>query len=262
MPPKAGGTSMKWFANQCTEEALPDYPPIPDNLFQHQDKVVETLLKGETLEIPFIIPSHMSQNSNPLIEIMQNIPRSVLLIYVHREEISRVKSAIKQQYNYEDTQQDYCDILYDPENLKCISSQDKLISMIKSKPREIGSGESEILTCGVYDALKNNVPNMLFMNYKQIDKLQSLLAKRYCPKMAEKGAIHANPENTDYATILTRVGKDKDVYVADWLEKKSDILSYALGLRDESNNCQGLTRDMEDHLFGCETEFVRWLPDI
>ena len=266
MPAKAAGSSLEAFMLQCVHEIFPVYPypnPNPDLLRDEVERdVIETFLKGEPLEMPKLISSHIDENT--LIKMMRQLPRSVLLIYVHREENSRLKSAIKMVYSRPKLRSNYCDISLNETRNTCITGEDKLISVIKSKDIEIRYGESEILTCDTYDALKNNAPNMLFMHYKQVDKLQLMLAKHHCPEVTSNGAIHANGADArkSVQTTMVRIGKDKDVDLEEWVEAKGDMLSYALGLREESNKCQSLTRDMEDNLFGCETEFVRWSPNI
>ena len=154
-----------------------------------------------------------------------------------------------------------CNVSFDEESNKCVTGEDKLISVIKEQPHEIGSGEPNILTCKTYDAIKRNAPNMMFMHYKQVDKLQQLISKHYCPNLLNGGgALHVNVGAEKTRTATVKVGT-KEVPLEEWVKEKSDLLSYALELRDVEKSCQSSTRQMEDELFGCETEFVRWSPN-
>ena len=195
--------------------------------------------------------------ANSMVNLIEQLPRSTLLIYMHREESSRLKSAIKQVYSLVRLRPKICDVSFIEEKNVCITKEDTLISVIEEQTAEIEHGEPQMLNCDTHDAIENNAPNMMFMHYKQLDKLQRLLAKYNCPHMLEEGALHINVGNEKDRTALVQVGDGKKtVHLEEWIEAKGDMLSFALNLRPP-NTCQRKTREIEDDLFECETEFVR-----
>ncbi len=255
MPAKAAGTTVKYFTKDC----IGDKYDLPDNFLNNPSKegMKNVLLTGKPLEMPKVISSHMYTDT-PLRSLIGQLPKSVLLLYIHREESERLKSAIKQIYATINLRPKLCNIAFDEKNKTCVTGENQVIATIVDRTAEIGFGEMEILTCETYDAIKNNAPNMIFMHYKQVDKLQKMLAKYHCPHMLEEGLVQKNVAHKKEMTTLVRIGEngDDDVTLEDWIAAKADMLSFALRLRDTARSCQGSTREMEEDLFGCTTEFV------
>ncbi|GFH44626.1 predicted protein [Chaetoceros tenuissimus] len=82
MNSKAGGTSMKKFAKECTGVDTTVYTPAVANFMTKQ------------LHVPKIIAGH-SVNHEAVIRILKNMSRKSILIYLHREETDRYLSAVK-----------------------------------------------------------------------------------------------------------------------------------------------------------------------
>ena len=248
MPAKAAGSTMKSFTEQCMRTMF------PDNFLNSERDVIKTLLLGDPVTPPKIISSHMYTDS-PLINLIQQLPRSVLLIYIHREETERLKSAINEVYSL--AKRRFCNsgIKHEGENTTCHVGEKSLIATIKAKAREIGYGDSQLLSCNTHFSIRENAPNMLFAHYKQAGRLQRLLAKYHCPDLLEK-EVRANVADDKKVTARVQIGRHKEVDLKDWVDAKADTLQFALQLREPSS-CQSLTRKMEDRLFECDVGFVR-----
>ena len=248
MPAKAAGSTMKAFTHLCMQRTF------PDNFLNDENKVINTLLLGDSIALPRLISSHM-YTDKVLIKLVQRLPRSALLIYNHREETDRLKSAINQVYSRALPQ--FCNLNTTRvgENTTCHVSEKALIETIKARAWEIGLGDSQLLTRNTYEAITDNAPNMIFAHYKQAGVLQQLLAKCHCPHMLQS-EVRANVATEKKVTATVHVGSNKTVDLKDWVDGKADMLQFALGLREDTSP-QSLTRKMEDDMFNCESGFVR-----
>jgi hypothetical protein len=88
MPAKAAGSSMKYFTYRCNDAI----EKMVDN-FLNAPAAWENLLTNSH-EMPGVIASHILAPQK-LVDIIRNVPRDTLLIYSHRQETSRLRSAVK-----------------------------------------------------------------------------------------------------------------------------------------------------------------------
>jgi hypothetical protein len=114
------------------------------------------------------------------------------------------------------------------------------------------------LKCEVYKAVEENSPNMIFVDYKEVDKLQKLLAKHLCPELLTK-PIRINDHSAKKVQVYVNVTGSNSVHIDEWLEAKRGFLELALKSRSKAT-CQAKTRRMEDNLFGCSHGAVK-VPD-
>jgi len=252
MPAKAAGSSMKAFAISCTNVDI----KIHVNLFNKVPRINGKRPIGEYLtesfEPPSLIASHLYSDIEFTHLVKHSTTRS-LIIYMHRDEPSRVLSGIKQ----------VADMKLCPEKKSepCTVREQDLVAAIKKKRGEIGFGATEILTCDSYDALDDNAPNFVFVHYTQASRLQKLLAKRFCPaKLNQPAEASVRNASTNKRKIHVELQMDKDnsiVSLEEWLEAKKGLLEYALELR-ESASCQAKTRAMEEKLFQCPDETLHF----
>ncbi len=133
MPAKAAGTTMKEFTKACVKKN------VPDNFLNDKNKIKKVLSESKSLSMPKIIASHLYKDQ-PLRTLIQQLPNSSLLIYIHREEKDRVVSAINHVYTYKQIRSKFCDIEYDFKNGTCIVGQKSLIKSIEERTWEIGCG--------------------------------------------------------------------------------------------------------------------------
>ena len=76
---------------------------------------------------------------------------------------------------------------------KCTIDEEHLIQIIKGKFLEIGYGVPEITTCNFFDSIAQNDPsNLVFVHFKQANKLQTILAKNHCSHIVKDLPIVTN----------------------------------------------------------------------
>jgi len=256
MPPKAAGTTVKGFTNQCTKR---DDTIHLVNFEDHHVNQREPLLTRE-YDVPSIISSHMTDDQ-PLIDIAQHSSSKTLLIYIHRDETDRMASAIhmvlfvwmcERNLVYEHGE------VITKNNTHCILDEDLVVQhIIKKRKSEI---RQDIFTCKAYEALEQHHPNLVFIHYKQFNKLQKLLAKKHCPELLDGPAIEKNTEkdkeNKNMKAYLKLKNEDKIVPLVDWLQKKKHLLEWSLEL-NRNADCQAKTKHMQNELLSCEDETLR-----
>jgi len=54
----------------------------------------------------------------------------------------------------------------------CILDEIPVVDSLKTRVTGIGRGASDTLTCKTYKAIEENEPNVIFLHYKQVNKLQ------------------------------------------------------------------------------------------
>mmetsp|Transcript_50818 Transcript_50818/g.99378 ORF Transcript_50818/g.99378 Transcript_50818/m.99378 type:complete len:357 (-) Transcript_50818:90-1160(-) len=253
MPAKAAGSSLKTFTNKCMKSIMPG-----DN-FHINDPEISKKYFTDSFQLPKIITGHVYRDQT-LIDLIQHTSRGTLLIYVHRDETSRLRSAIQQvtsRYCANDFGQlDPASLNFSHNKTHCMFDEGPLLeSVIQKKRLEIGWGAGRILTCKMYDAIEQNAPNMVFVHYKKADRLQNLLAKHHCPELLE--AEHQNEAiHKKEKTAVIRLDKDKRaVQLSSYLEAKSETIEWALKLKRDIT-CQAKFRKIESDLLHCEDEII------
>ena len=261
-PAKAAGTSMKDFTARCNGKIYIDN-------FLNYPEYSKTVL-NDALHLPPIISSHILTDQ-PLIDLAQHSSRKTLIIYIHREETDRLKSAIRYVLNSRVC--GYATPFMDEQNTNkmfnlvkndthCILDETIVLRLIESKGIEIRMGSTMTLTCDAYEAIEQNAPDMVFMHYKQVDKLQRLLTKHHCPKLLNEAPARHNYKGERKMNVYLRLknkGKDGEkviVNVDDWLEEKIYMMEWALKMK-KNITCQAKTRHMEEELFGCPGEALK-----
>ena len=260
MPAKAAGTTLKGFAKKCSPVQL------HRNFINRRSRIEQLTFTGN-YDVPSVIASHL-YTDRPFVDLVKSSTRKTLIIYIHRDELSRVRSAaqhvlmshictnhgrkyelkLKQKYN----------VTVEVNKNKCTIDEKQLIRMIKGKEREIGKGAPEILTCNFFDSIAQNDPsNLVFVHYKQANKLQTILAKNHCPHIVKDLPIAANVAADKKMEPFVRLKSDPSrvVTLMEWLDKKQGVILWALDLKKEMD-CQSKIIDMEDHLFSCPDEAV------
>ena len=270
MPAKAAGTTMKSFANQCNQDFGADYI---DNMlnFKHVDHFDGILTKS--FQMPPVLSSHMYTLDN-FLYLIKNVPRSTLLVYIHREETARVQSAVNEVVtNWCRKGNGYPGVYLEPptkdffdkdDGSVCHVSEKNLIEFglgNKGQELEIGLGATKLLHCETYNTILEYAPNMIFMDYKHANELQELISQKYCPGLeGEPIASNVGAEKETQTFVKVKNGADGKhddlVVLRDWLKAKQNTLEWALGLNDKAT-CTANTRVMEDNLFGCENGFIK-----
>ena len=260
MPAKAAGSSLKTFEQKCLDFQYFDN-------FIIEESYVQKFLSS-TMDLPKFIVSHIPDHL-AITRLAQTTPKDVLTIFIYREESERKVSSIKQVVEYcfcEDicwpgvNPSDYVEITKDKESGHCIieSETDLIYNVIGEGMWEIGFDTNGILSCPLYDAIDDNDPNMLMINYKEVDKLQEILARHYCPELLDQLPIHVNFSSQKQNEAYVRVQESGEVVPVDeWAKSKQAFWDWAFDpTSDGDKRCQVRTREMERQMFACEEQVV------
>jgi len=253
MPAKSAGSSMKAFVEECTKSTLTD-----NFLNDGEEDIVNLLVRGglEGLHPPKLIASHIYR-AEVLTKLVTNVRSEVLLIYIHRNENERLKSALKEVIK--SRRGLFCNVRYDEKNGTCILTEDKLIEPIRARFHEIGFSQATLLTCEVYEAIERNSPNMLFMSFEEADRLQRLLSKKYCPDIDH--LFHSNTDGEKRLHPQVQIQEHPEEVLVDldeWINLKEDFISFAFELQNQKGcQSQGISREMEKKLQECPTRFMK-----
>lgn len=262
MPAKAGGTSMKQFTKRCMKNN------VADNILSLDQLWKKYLVNSPRIQP--IISSHLYRAID-LSRLAKLSSRKTLIIHTHREESSRVISAVNQIANsvcnflgarYSNEKQTRTTFKIQKNNSHCILDEGSFVNEIAANGAEVGFSTHRLLTCQSYEAIQDNSPQLVFLHYKQVDKLQRLLAKHHCPEMLDDLPIKANvAASKPLQVMLHKNGTNTDrsksaVRLEDWLDEKGPAMEWALKLRRDAS-CQAKTVHMEDELFACPDETLR-----
>lgn len=250
MPAKASGSSMKQFSRSCNDAS---YNEMKDN-FLNDPAALKNLLT-KSWEMPGVISSHIYQPQT-LVDIIINVPRDTLLIYSHRQETPRLQSAVKHVLqsrlcsNLPNAKKDIERYGIKRHGLQCNISEKNLTELIESGKNEIGISTNRLLTCDTFEAIENYAPTMIFMDYKQANQIQDIIAEKYCPQLLGK-PVAVNVAAEKKMDVYVSTNNMSNVTLDNWLATKSSTLEFALRLNDKAT-CVAKTRIMEDKLYLCD----------
>ena len=114
--------------------------------------------------------------------------------------------------------------------------------------------------CDFYDAIETNFPQLIFVHYKQADRIQKVLAKYHCPDLLVN-PVHSNVGAEKEMEAFLKLDKTgEEMALDDWLEVNRDMLELTFQL-DATQTCKAKTLSMQDDLFGCEDEMLQITRD-
>lgn len=247
IPPKAAGSSLKTFSQKCSKMKYPDN-------FINMGNQVHDFLTG-SFELPKIIASHL-YSPDPLVHLIETATRNTLIFFIYREETERKMSAIKHvlQADY------FCGKgigqqipLLRNETTCIVQDEEALIDNVIEKGfAEIGTTTNVMLDCRVQQAIEDHGPNMIMINYKQVDRLQHILGKNFCPELLGV-QVHANvAENKSIDVLVQLKNSQRIVTIDDWLHEKKEFFDWAL--KSSVSSCQSKTNAMQNHLLACKDQ--------
>lgn len=262
MPAKAAGTSFESFARQCSGKS---FSKLKDNFLNFE---IGEIFLTSSFELPPVIASHM-YNAEPMTKLFQHASKDTLFIWSHREETSRLVSAIKHVMKRLCVHPRYYEMakfrFVERTKQKCVFSERDLINnIIKKKNIEIGFGMEQILTCDAYNAMRNHSPNLILADYNEADKIQQHVAQKHCPHLMKKPAVRENVA-TDFKTkMYVKLSKvdnatavsNHTVLLDDWLKVKRSYIEMSLELKEDVT-CQDKTRRLEHTLDNCDDHIIQ-----
>lgn len=252
MPAKAAGTSLKHFVSTCTDF---DFQYQYDNFINKPAK--ERTFLTSTYEMPKVIAFHANNHAG-VSDLVRDMTDKSLLVYIHRHENDRLLSAITYIVHGR-----LCagvtfgidaSIANMANETTCIVQEDGLVDkIIASRKMEVLYGQTSILTCNMYESIKENSPNMIILNYKQVDRLQAAIAKKYCPDLRpQKDNISLEMKVNAFVKLANTGGL---VRIEEWVKEKRNHLEWTLKLKAKGS-CQAETKQMENDLFSCTDESI------
>ncbi len=261
-PAKAGGSSMKSFIWKCFKvssskiDRTINSTSVSNSMsFLVDDGDVRHVSAG--LVPPGKVIGFHLMSDEPFEVLLDNIPSDALVIYLHREETDRLLSAIKQVLFVSCLNNKHPDIIQPQVNgTACqVRERDVVENVIQPKAYEIGWGGPEIMTCKFYQAIERNFPRMVFMNYKQIDRLHGALAAHHCPDV--KLPAYKNTGAEKEMEMFIELEKTGELIpLQEWLNEKRNMLEWTLQLKG-GNKCQAKTRTMQNELYSCKDELLQ-----
>ena len=245
-PAKAAGSSMYSFSSECNNGTPYTYGEM--GKFLRRTSGESSLTKY--YEMPSVVSSHV-HSSQTLVDIIKDAPRDTLLLYVHRQETSRLQSAVKQVLDRDcgstKDSGDDADALKREGN-SCYVNEEHLLEIIKSGKAEIGQSTNNLLTCEVYEAIEDYAPTMAFIDYKKANEVQELISEKYCPSLLGNPVVKNVADNKQFQVHVKSIATSADVTLDQWLATKSSTLEFALRLNKDAS-CVSKTRIMEDQLY-------------
>ncbi len=261
MPAKAAGTTLKAFSKSCMDSANTPSFQFYDNIANKPEDMKIALTNQ--LEMPTLVTSHM-YDSRFISNLMEHATRDSLVIYIHREETSRLLSSIREiissRYCFNTREQEEYETGISGINIfgdHCQVQEKTLIEVIEKRDAEIDFGGPTLWTCQTYESVRENRPNMVFLNYKKVSKLLELLSKHHCPHISSDVRENVGGEKQHVSVVLGGPKNRGDmVDLDDWLQAKKHLVEYALNMKTNST-CQSTIREIEDRLFACPSETLQ-----
>ena len=264
MPAKAAGTALGSFVMSHCMKDFKHIPGFEGHYFNIPSKVEEMFTLN--YELPPIMASHLGRkDKNALEAIAKSASDDTLIVYVHRHELDRMLSGIKQVafhtcFRRNSELEKYADGVTLDENGDCVMEEDTLHNMIKDQTQEIGNGVHRALTCNFFDVVEERKPNMVILNYKQADALQRVLAKHYCPEVLESDAfpVHVNVAE-EKKEILIRLKSDSTRLepISDWVKVKRNMIEWTFGMKNDVS-CLDKVGETERKLLSCQDELMQF----
>ena len=266
MPAKAAGSTLGAFV---MSHCMKDFKYVKG--WEGHDFTKESIVeKMFTLnyELPQIMASHLVGGRENTLEAMaKSATDDTLIVYVHRDELDRRLSAIKQVafhtcFRRNPELEQYAEGVKVDKNGDCVIEEETLIQMIKDERQEIGNGVYRALTCNFFDVVEERRPNVVILNYKQADALQRALAKRYCPDVLENSKfpfrINVAEEKKE---IMIRLKSDSSRLepITDWVEVKRNMIEWTFEMKKDAG-CLDKLGETERKLLSCQDELVQFTP--
>ena len=257
MPDKAAGMTLKSFMGQCEKNHK-------DGLLRY-DAIFKENALSHSMEMPTLIADHVEREKH-LLHTIEHSPSSALIIYIYREESDREASAIQHvaqsrlcaEDNHDAKPVPAVPLHYEEDGSCIIDDEDQFIeSVIKARFWEIGYGVYDTLTCKTYEAIENEGPNMIMINYKQADNLLKIISKHRCPSLEDE-LFRSNVGSSKKMEAMMKLRSGQTVTMKDWVKSKKGQFGFFQPFHDDYNpQCKAKTRKIEKDMLKCQDEAIR-----
>ena len=266
MPVRSAEQTMGDFARMCSESKGIEYD---FERLSHQ-----WLGFTDQYELPSIVSKHFTRKDD-LPGIIQGSTDKTLIIYVHHQEKDRALGAIEFVLGYglcggnlDLKQSENSFTVYnttDGTGTYCVVDESALVDIIDRQPEDVGFDQEVALPCSFHESIEENQPKMVAVNYKQVDKLQRILAKHHCPDILsrlDEETHNLNSEEETEVPVYIKLSSDtsKEVPVSEWMETKRDYLALVFALH-KKNKCRGEIKAIEEKISICNDEIIQFHVD-
>lgn len=251
MLPKSSGTSLKNFVKACTDAT----EGIGKTEFLSLSPDIKRGIFTQSYNMPKVMTSFAQTNDLALIEFIKGMTDESLWIHLYRPETDRLLSAIKHVVKSRlckgVTIGDLDVSIAKRNGNKCVIEENDLIhDVILKRKIEIGKSTPKILTCDLYDSIKENAPNVVFVSYEQSSRVQAAVARKYCPELEHRSSKLNVDADKNMQAYVKLVSTGENVLIDDWVKKKRNHLEWALEL-NKKITCKGTTRKIGQKIKSC-----------
>ena len=252
---KSGGSSLKSFVNSCMNSTADNAMPEVDNILEEEESWHSFLTNH--LEVPRLVASHL-YSGRRLVELIQRSTLQTKILMTYRSEYERLVSAVAFVINMR-----LCGPVEKPKVLPIRYRKDaQLLNAIRNEDSctldegpilehfvkdfvEVHLGNPLILTCAVWEALREDGNDILFYDYRRLDEVQTKISAEYCPSHQSE---HANAFKME-KKVLIRTRRDGNVDLKKWVESKAHAFEFWLKL--DNGGCRKEIRNLESMLETC-----------
>jgi hypothetical protein len=265
MPAKAGGTSSEAFYKKCTGRSND-----PEGFLNGQNNRLAFL--RNSLALPPVMASHL-YNDKPLLDLLSLSSNKMLVVYQHRNEVSRLESAINFVVDWR-----ICLSNHDKHSPKswgiavarndnsefnrtCIIDENDLLDrVIVPQTNEIGCSTPKTLSCNVFSELRKSRPKtFLIVDYKELDRLHLAAAKLHCEDLVEEiseGGFHTNVASERNIETLIKISSSVNpVTLRDWTAEKKEFLEMILP-HSGVETCKRSLHSVEKQMLACSSKML------
>lgn len=270
---------QSFLHDQCMESYK--YPPkvlhhtkTNTNYF---DKPSINYLSFENYQFPPILSSyidiHSTSTSLTTMKLLKEMTNESILFYIHS---SRFHTSLELLYNQAYTK---CQTLPKTSNNECIVQEEMLLNYI-DRMVTTGSIEEEKFYCDFWKTFQNHKPKYVIMvNIDQIDNLQKVIHKYYCPKNNEEVVSTTGSSSTTSRkdgimdeNILVHLNNNDNISLSEWIHQHEEYVHSKLvqSNSDKMYMCQRKMRDIEMQMMlhdndngneVCLNQLVKLIPE-
>ena len=258
LPPyKAGGSSLYMFQQRCNFK--PSKRMKMDKVLRDREMLKDFFELNE--EVPKFLMTHVA-STDVLTDLIYHASPDSLIIFLYRNERDRLVSAVKHILEHRACaswgifQEHYEALVAEKDVTKCLVREEALVELIRSnRPYEIGGSVRNILSCELFDLIRENDPNILFMEYSKQDELQRILAKGNCPELIPQIPMHTNTSGGPLDVFIVRAD-GKQVPIKEWLKGKAHLLELLTTPQSEQAGCGLERKQIEEAISFCPESTV------
>ena len=255
LPPyKGGGSSLYRLQKFCSGAPLK-----PNKLLSNQEVLKDFFVLNET--VPKFLMTHVVK-SETLTDLIYHASPDSLIVFLYRNERDRLVSAVRHILehrlcgSWNITEKHYEALVVEKDESKCLVGEEALVEFIRPPRKyEVTGSVRNILSCKFFDLIRENYPNIIFMEYSKQDELQRVLAKVNCPELMPQVPFRVN-ESGDVPNVFILRADGKQVPIMEWLKGKAHVLELLMTPPSEHAGCGLERKQIEEAISFCPERTV------